>query len=252
MSSLFRALLDAYLPKRCGVCHRANTRNLVCRGCRPADEIDSSVKRCSWCWSSYVELSSTNVRDGPNKHECAQCRAGYRPPYSMHYMWDYSGKARELIVAMKYQPHAEIADWSAKLLIESIGSCLREENGSPVVIPIPSTPRNYAARLFSPSERIAASVAKVFGYQLITGALIHRDFLPSQSSLDETERKRNARGSLLFSGKLDTEHVILIDDVVTTGSTLDSATHLLKLSGVKKITAWCIARNPRWRAQYKG
>jgi predicted amidophosphoribosyltransferase len=67
---------------------------------------------------------------------------------------------------------------------------------------------------------------------------------PHQLSLKKKDRVRNVRGGFRVSGQLDTPHVALIDDVVTTGATASELTRLLKKNGAERVDVWAVARTP--------
>ncbi|MCW8883123.1 MAG: phosphoribosyltransferase family protein, partial [Sedimenticola sp.] len=67
---------------------------------------------------------------------------------------------------------------------------------------------------------------------------------PPQAGLKRQQRKQNLRGSFRLKQRLKVEHVALVDDVVTTGSTVFELARLLKKSGIRRVDVWALARTP--------
>jgi ComF family protein len=114
------------------------------------------------------------------------------------------------------------------------------------VIPVPLHPIPLRRRGFNPAALIAREVARARGLPLATRALARLRDTPSQTGLDRRQRERNLAGAFACRLRVP-QRVWLVDDVITTGSTLAAAARALRGAGAREITGLCIAWTPRMR-----
>ena len=114
-----------------------------------------------------------------------------------------------------------------------------------VVVPLPLHPRRLRQRGFNPAQLLARSVARALDVRLAPGLLERMRDTPSQTGLDRRERHRNVRDAFRArAGCRPPPRVLLVDDVVTTGSTLAEAARALRRAGALEVAAVCAARTP--------
>ncbi len=116
-----------------------------------------------------------------------------------------------------------------------------------VVIPIPLHPNRLRARGFNPAAMLAGRLADTHQIVRNTHALTRVRDTPSQTRLDRRARRTNMRGAFACRAALARDSgsglsVWLVDDVVTTGSTLEEAARTLRRAGATHIHAICVAR----------
>ncbi len=113
------------------------------------------------------------------------------------------------------------------------------------VIPIPLHPRRLRKRGFNPAALLARALAREYGRPCLPEALERTRNTPSQTGLDKRARAANVRGAFQWRGAPPSPRSVwLVDDVVTTGATLESAARALGKAGIREITAICVARTP--------
>ncbi len=111
-----------------------------------------------------------------------------------------------------------------------------------LVIPIPLSPQRERRRGFNQTEIIAKHFAKNFNYKLNL-ELKKIKHTKQQSGLSEKRRQKNITAVFFWQGEpLINKQIILIDDVITTGATINEAAKILKLAGAKKIIALALAK----------
>jgi ComF family protein len=111
-----------------------------------------------------------------------------------------------------------------------------------LVIPIPLSSKRERERGFNQAEIIARGLAVNFGYELNL-ELIKIKNTKTQSSLSSQKRSINLIDAFKWSGQIPIERdILLIDDVITTGATIDEAAKVLKAAGAKKISALAVAK----------
>lgn len=115
--------------------------------------------------------------------------------------------------------------------------------GSVVVVAIPSPAQRIRQRGFHPAASLAGCVATTLGRPLLRNALVASSHWPSQTGLSRAERRRNVVDVFGVTGnhRLDDAAVLLVDDIVTTGATLESAARTLRKAGATRVDALCAA-----------
>lgn len=109
------------------------------------------------------------------------------------------------------------------------------------LLPVPLHPVRERQRGFNQAEAIARVTAAELRIPLLTGVVRRRRDTPAQSGLDLAARQRNLQGAFTVCGPLPA-HVALIDDVITTGSTMAAMATVLRRHGVARVDAWAVAR----------
>jgi ComF family protein len=108
---------------------------------------------------------------------------------------------------------------------------------------VPLHPRRLRARGFNPAAVLARTVAREAGAPFAAGLLVRLRDTPSQTGLDRRARRANVRGAFALRGAdRPPETVWLVDDVVTTGSTLEECARALRRAGARRVVAICAAR----------
>ena len=113
-----------------------------------------------------------------------------------------------------------------------------------MLLPVPL----HASRLRSRGYNQALEIARVVGRELVL-PIDHASCAriaptPPQAGLDERARHRNIRGAFLVQGPVSWDHVAILDDVVTTGSTVAELSRELRKAGVRRIQVWAVAQTP--------
>ncbi len=212
-------LLDLVFPKFCFGCKQIGT--YFCSECVTKTPLQL-MQRCIVCQKPALE-GFTHPK----------CTGKYKPD-RLFSLYDYRTKpVAELIITGKYQFIPEIYQllgtrFSEFLLKSPIG--FREF----VVCSIPLSKKRLRWRGFNQSEILAA----MFPVQA-ANLLMRTKHTQTQKDLNKLQRLSNLKNAFQFTSETIPEKVILIDDVVTTGTTFLEATSILKHSGVKQV--WCFA-----------
>ena len=231
-----RALLDFILnllfPVTCVVC-RASVQERRWGGA------------CPDCWSSLVRLEPpfcTKCGEPAPAIEglCGACRTG-------GHLFDFARSAllfthnlREIIHHLKYADRVSLAKPLGNVLKE----CLeREPFRGNLVIPVPLYRGRERERGFNQAELIALRL----GLPVNSRLLRRRKNTPSQTGLSRNERKRNLAGAFEMRSSVSGT-VIVVDDVYTTGSTMNEIARTLKRAGAERVEVLTVARVPAYRA----
>ena len=134
--------------------------------------------------------------------------------------------------------YAEILGYLlAKLLLT------KDQKGLPeVILPVPLYKRRLVERGFNQSLEIARVVSRELNIPIDYKLVKKHQTTQAQSTLKLNQRKRNIKDSFLLEKLPPYQHVVIIDDVVTTGATSNELASVLKNAGVKRVGVWSVAR----------
>ena len=220
MRELLRGLLDLALPPICGRCEGAVLRGeALCRRC------DRALPRTEG--------------DAPPLPGLAACVAALA----------YEGEVLRWIRRFKYPlPGIYGLDPAAMSVARSfVREAAARVPGPPpqLLVPVPLHPRRLRSRGFNPAALLARTVAREIGVPVDPTALLRVRDTESQTGLDRAARRRNVRGAFRARRHLSAPpRVWLVDDVITTGSTVAEAARVLRRAGARAVTAVCAARTP--------
>jgi ComF family protein len=188
-------------------------------------------------------LPSWRVLD-PSRAMCPACRR--RPPSAVEVArsaGEYDDALRHIIHAFKYDARRSLASPLGELLREAGGDLFKEAS---CVVPVPLHPWRRLYRGFNQAADLAAALPLP-----VVHALWRRRMTAPQTGLSAGGRRRNVRGAFRLSPLLQrrvmqtmiaNRIVVLVDDVRTTGATLDACAHVLKDAGAKEVRALTVAR----------
>lgn len=179
---------------------------------------------------------------------CGQCQQ--KPPAFSQVIapFRYSFPLDSLIPAFKHQHKLTYGRLMARLLLQAIEHhyAERQQVLPDLVIPLPLHRTRQAQRGYNQALELARPVARQLGVPLDRRNLVRQRATTSQQGLDARERRRNLDGAFacrypeLLAGK----DIALLDDVVTTGTTVNEASRTLLKAGAASVSIWCIARTP--------
>ena len=110
------------------------------------------------------------------------------------------------------------------------------------IIPVPLAPRRYRQRGYNQASELALSIRRVTGVAVRSDVAIRQRETAEQAGLDRKARRRNVTGAFAAVAPLHARHVAILDDVVTTGSTVRELAEVLRRAGAEQIEVWAIAR----------
>lgn len=219
-------------PGRCVLCGLASQRQRdVCSVCE-ADlpELPDACPRCA--------LPTAPGVSGP----CGSCLL--RPPRyrSLRAACSYADPADLLVQALKFRGLRAAARVMAEVMYERLPAASLPRDA--LLLPVPLHPWRQWQRGFNQSALIARELSHLGGWPLLTGAVRRQRSTRPQSGLDRQARRRNLAGAFQTRSGRMPERIIVIDDVVTTGTTLDALTQTLLRAGASEVHAWTFARTP--------
>ena len=154
----------------------------------------------------------------------------------------YEGVAAELVRALKFRGALALAGLMAAHVAANLPADLRATAARPLaVVPVPSQPGRRRRRGFDPADVLARAVAGRLGVPVVA-CLRRRDRAPRQVGSGRAQRRRAGRLDVVLSGAPPPPRVLLLDDVHTTGATLDACARKLRAGGCADVAAVTYAR----------
>ncbi len=166
----------------------------------------------------------------------------------------YQGRMREAIHALKYDRLHPASTGLGRMLAEAIAQLAGEAPAEMLVIPVPLHPSKYAQRGFNQSRSLAAEALKFlrrshpeWRLTLASSTLLRQRATETQAGLTPRQRRLNVRRAFLVSdpARVTARHVLIVDDILTTGATARSAAQALVEAGAASVRVATLARAQR-------
>ncbi len=178
---------------------------------------------------------------------CANCRA-YPPEFERAVSFsEYEGSLRGLIHLLKYEGVTPVAAPLGGMLAQAVGELLPGcRNATPLLVPVPLHHARRRSRGYNQAEMIARVAAKRLSSntEIVCDALVRRRETISQVGLTREERIANVRDAFRVANRsrIQDRVLIVVDDVMTTGTTLSECARVLKAAGARQVWAATVAR----------
>ena len=252
MRSALDGIAVVLLPSNCRICERPLVRLArvpVCNSCIDSLE-PARVKACSIC-GEVLDLASREAEP-----ICPPCRRAH-PEFDFAVSFGaYDGALRKLIHLLKYEQLRPAANILGAKLAEAIAGCSYEGSEPVLLIPVPLHRIKRRLRGFNQSELIAHSAARDLDraqFSIHNGIVRRVRPTVSQTGLTRHQRRENIRGAFVVTkpAQLRDRTVVLIDDVYTTGTTLNECARVLRRAGARQVVVATVARVYRSQAEMK-
>lgn len=226
-----QALLYPALCLLCGTREALADGLDLCRDC--LRELPSRGIACERCAAQLKTCPGSAVW-------CGHCLAN-PPPFERSWtLGPYREGLAALVNMLKYQRRLEAGRLLGLLLGRFLAA--HPECRSFVLVPVPLHPSRLRQRGFNQSAEIARWAARHAGLAVLHSAAVRLRKTAPQTGLGAAARGRNLRGAFVAQCDLSNRRIAIIDDVMTTGSTVASLAAALKKAGCPRIEIWCCAR----------
>lgn len=216
------------LPHTCVLCGAYASTQPLCTNCS-ADLPLSPTAACPVCALSAL--------DGK---VCGACLKE-PPAFDLTLAaFSYGFPIDRLLHAFKYAGDLSLVG----ILAEPLARLAAEQPKPDLLLPMPLHPVRLRERGFNQSLEIAKPISRWLDIPLSTDACRRMRDTPTQAGLKWRERRRNVRGAFACDLDLNGKKVAVLDDVMTTGATLNEISRILKSRGASEVSAWVIARTP--------
>jgi predicted amidophosphoribosyltransferase len=218
-----RAFLDLVFPPRCAGCDLPGT--LLCDRCRAAVPRIDPASACSRCGAPVTGVSCAECAGRTFAFRAARSAALLEPPVS------------RAIVVLKDGGERRYAAVLASLLAEAADGWLGQGD---VLVPVPASPAARRRRGFDHALDVTRALGTLTGMPV--AEVLRSKVTADQRTLGREQRAANRAGSFDVTGEVTGGRVVLVDDVFTTGATLDAAARALIGVGSPTIRALSVAR----------
>lgn len=218
-------VLNILYPKRCPICHKIlkTSSLLICGEC--AGKITPVAgARCFLCGNPVRE----------DEEYCVGCLGKKRSFDQGKGIFFYDEQMKASILRYKYDGRRQYGDFYAKAMY--IYTQKEIEIWKPdVIVPVPLHPRKKRMRGFNQAEDLAVKLSRYTHIPADTEMLKKVKDTKSQKKIDEKERRKNLKGAFKASCRVKGKKILVVDDVYTTGSTMDETASCLKDAGAEKV-----------------
>jgi len=229
-----KSIIAALFPPTCMLCGAPGALGRdLCDGC--AAELPNNHHCCARCALPFEAPM-------PDGALCGPCQR-HPPPFDRCIAaLRYENPVPTLVGAAKFRGRLNAARLLGELLTERVRS--EVDSWPQILIPVPLHPRRLGERGYNQALEIARVPARELALPIDTGNCERIASTAPQAGLDERERRRNIRGAFAVSGPFAWDHVAIVDDVVTTGSTVAELARVLRRAGAVRVEVWAAARTP--------
>ncbi len=222
------------LPGCCLLCGKlSEKRQDLCLACRSKLAInDHHCRSCAQPLPSSI----------PDGSLCGRCQN--KPPSFNHCFapFRYQDDLTSLHHNFKFHHKLAAGRLMADLMCEQLATPSRRL--PQLLIPVPLHARRLRERGFNQAQELTRILSARLSIPFDSRSLCRTRDTTAQSSLPKKERQKNIRNAFALTAKIDTLHVAIIDDVMTTGLTVNEIAKILRASGVSEIEIWVFARTP--------
>lgn len=225
MKKVIETFFDILYPRRCPVCHdiAVPRGHRICITCR--DKLKPITgPRCYKC--------SKPLTRGEQEY-CKNCKTTHHFDQGLG-IFSYGSVLRESMFQLKYGNRQEYGVFYGQLAAYYSKNQIRCWNPQ-IIIPIPLHKKKMTKRGYNQAEIIASALGKELGLKIDTRTLLRTVYTNPQKDLGYRERKENLEHAFEIKGKLPWKKILLVDDIYTTGATIDSAAKVLKNAGAEKV-----------------
>jgi ComF family protein len=212
----------------CLLCGSGCCVGILCVSCRDALPL-SRGEACPRCAST-----------GNSAGTCGACLNNPPAFSATHAAFTYAFPIDRLLQRFKFQGDLALAGLFAEALCERVA----DQPLPDLLVAAPLAPRRLRKRGFNQAVEIGRKVGSLLSLRFDAGACVKRADTVQQTELEGAERRRNLRGAFAVRGDVRGLRVAVIDDVMTTGTTMDELARTLLAAGALRVEAWVVARTP--------
>ena len=230
---LMDKLLSSLFPARCIFCQQTVRHDfMVCTDCYQSLPHNKSC--CQRCALPLAEEMSTTVL-------CGRC---IRKPPAFDYTcspFRYEDDIIGLVHQLKFGEKISYARSIGEMLFQHYST---SDEKPDCLLPVALHKSRLRQRGFNQSIEISRVLAKKLAIPIEHTAIVRERSTSAQTGLNAKQRVKNIRGAFRVAGELNYKHVLIIDDVMTTGATVNELAKLLKKNNVERVGVLSIARAP--------
>jgi len=232
--SLFNQFIDLIIPLRCIKCGTiVENKEGLCATCWPLIPFITKPY-CACCGLPFeFEIEDAAL--------CGSCSRSHPSFISARSVFCYTSESKDLILKFKHTDSISPAPLYAQWMTACVPDII-----DPLLIPVPLHWTRLFSRTYNQAALLAREIANIKGWSYAPTLLIRKRRTPSQGHFSKEKRENNVKGAFAVSVKtkhlLNNRTVLLVDDVYTTGSTLNACTKTLLKAGAKEVHTVTLGR----------
>jgi len=220
------ALWNRLLPQSCLLCGSDSGAHGLCPPCHTS---------LPWHDGPQCPVCAIPTPQGDTCGSCIKTPPAFDGTLAA---WRYGWPLDRLIPAYKYRGQLALTHSLSEGLIQTC-----ETTGRPdLLLAMPLHPTRLRERGFNQSHELARLLARRLSVPVSSRLVARIKLTPPQASLPHDERHRAIRGAFEVTGAVTGQHIALVDDVMTTGASLNELARVLKAAGARRIDCWVLAR----------
>lgn len=226
--SIYRTTIQALaclLPQDCFICGQDSGDRQICADCAAA------LPRLAGPLCPVCALPT------PEGSACGACQRNVPHFDATSAVFHYAFPVEHLIRGLKYRHRLSLAGWFASELARAVGQAKVD-----CIVPLPLSPSRMKERGFNQAQEIARPLARQLGRPLMFDVCTRILDSAPQASLPWKARQANIRHAFQCGIDLTGKTIAVVDDVMTTGATLNEFARILKLHGALRVQNWVAAR----------
>jgi ComF family protein len=225
------------IPTHCILCQEGNCyppiSSPICARCEK--DLPAQGQSCKIC---AISITVPGI--------CGACLAA--PPNFDRTiaLWRYAPPVDKLVQTFKFNAALYLAPWFAEKLLRVThwSQVTNDDFGHPLLLPMPLHRSRLRERGFNQTHEIARFIGRGIHAHAPSNAVIRQRARPPQTEMPLRDRSANVQGVFSCNVNLTGQSIVVLDDVMTTGATLNELARVLKLAGAKNVTNWVLARTP--------
>ena len=231
-AGLIRRLISTFYPPRCILCGSPGFSDMdICEVC---------YHDLPWIGSACTQCAIPLAKHSGDHLKCGLCLK--KPPAFDRSLslFSYEKEAVTLIHQLKFNEKLPVSRLLGGMLADVV-----QRSGIELpdcILPVPLYKKRLKQRGFNQSTELARPVANAFSIPLDLQSVNRVRDTQSQTGLDKKQRRKNIRAAFEIVEPLHVKHVAIVDDVVTTTSTVNELARILRRAGVRRVDVWSIAR----------
>lgn len=225
-------LLDIFFPPRCPVCDGiADKENPICPGCR---------KRVVWIKEPVCKKCGKPLENEREEY-CLDCNCKTHVFIQGKALWVYEKDAKQSLYRFKYQNRREYAAVYAFETAEKYGNWMKRM-GIRVILPVPLHKKKYRRRGYNQAQLYAKELSRLTQIPLAADHIVRVKNTKPQKELNDIQRKNNLQKAFKIEKSIvQSDYILIVDDIYTTGSTIDSVALVLQQNGAEHIYFCCVS-----------
>lgn len=233
MNKIIKQLVDFIYPRRCPVCHEivGSGGELICKTCE---------KKFTYVEEPYCMKCGKPLKE-EEKEYCIQCCENNYYFNEGRSVYIYEDTMRFSIYRFKYGNRPEYAEFYASEIYKKYKRKIKEWNAD-IIIPIPLHKSRLNKRGYNQAYLIAKELSKLSHIPTDENYLIRKKKTSVQKNLTASEREDNIKNAFkIKKNRVKLKSAILIDDIYTTGVTINEASKILKEAGFDNVYFICVS-----------